>query len=104
MVCLATIEDPRGETGFISFGRTPDKDGRGNAEIHAIYVLSQFWHQGVRGDLVNCVGHFHRHAARLSRSGNRKRRTQAALLRCYQNWMTLGNRRCDTRLGFFTSL
>jgi GNAT superfamily N-acetyltransferase len=43
---------PYGEAGFVSFGPSRDKDGNGKAEIYAIYVLPEFWHQGVGGDLL----------------------------------------------------
>ena len=33
-----------GEVGFISFGPSRDEDGKGKAEIYAIYVLPQFWY------------------------------------------------------------
>jgi GNAT superfamily N-acetyltransferase len=41
-----------GETGFISFGPSRDKDGNEKAEIYAIYVLPKFWHQGIGGELL----------------------------------------------------
>jgi ribosomal protein S18 acetylase RimI-like enzyme len=50
VVLLASVRD--GEVGFISFGPSRDEDGQGNAEIYAIYVLPQFWHQGLGGELL----------------------------------------------------
>ena len=44
---------PHGEVGFISFGPSCDEDGRKKAEIYAIYVLSQFWHQGIGRELLD---------------------------------------------------
>jgi ribosomal protein S18 acetylase RimI-like enzyme len=49
-VLLACVPD--GEGGFISFGLSRDEDGRQNAEIYAIYVLPQFWRQGIGGELL----------------------------------------------------
>jgi ribosomal protein S18 acetylase RimI-like enzyme len=49
-VLLAGIPD--GEVGFVSFGLSRDEDGREKAEIYAIYVLPQFWHQGIGGKLL----------------------------------------------------
>lgn len=43
---------PHGEVGFISFGPSRDRDGKEKAEIHAIYVLPKFWHQGIGGELL----------------------------------------------------
>ena len=43
---------PHGEVGFISFGPSRDKDGKEKAEVYAIYVLPQFWHQGVGQELL----------------------------------------------------
>ena len=43
---------PHGEVGFISFGPSRDKDGQEKAEVYAIYVLPQFWHQGVGRELL----------------------------------------------------
>jgi ribosomal protein S18 acetylase RimI-like enzyme len=43
---------PHGEVGFISFGPSRDKDGKEKAEIYAIYVLPEFWHQGVGRELL----------------------------------------------------
>src|SRR5262249_38622008 len=42
-----------GEVGFISFGPSRDEDGRKKAEIYAIYVLPQFWHQGIGRELLD---------------------------------------------------
>jgi ribosomal protein S18 acetylase RimI-like enzyme len=44
---------PHGEVGFISFGPSRDKDGKENAEVYAIYVLPQFWHQGRGRELLD---------------------------------------------------
>ena len=44
---------PHGETGFISFGPSRDQDGEQKAEIYAIYVLPQFWHQGIGRELLD---------------------------------------------------
>ena len=44
---------PHGETGFISFGPSRDKDGNEKTEIYAIYVLPKFWHQGIGGELLD---------------------------------------------------
>jgi ribosomal protein S18 acetylase RimI-like enzyme len=44
---------PQGEVGFISFGPSRDRDGEQKAEIYAIYVLPQFWHQGVGRELLD---------------------------------------------------
>jgi ribosomal protein S18 acetylase RimI-like enzyme len=44
---------PHGEVGFISFGPSRDKDGKENAEVYAIYVLPQFWHQGIGRELLD---------------------------------------------------
>ena len=44
---------PHGEVGFISFGPSRDEDGREKAEIYAIYVLPQFWHQGIGRELLD---------------------------------------------------
>ena len=44
---------PHGEVGFISFGPSRDEDGREKAEIYAIYVLPQFWHQGIGWELLD---------------------------------------------------
>jgi ribosomal protein S18 acetylase RimI-like enzyme len=38
--------------GFICFGPSRDKDGDEKAEVYAIYVLPQFWHQGVGRELL----------------------------------------------------
>ena len=43
----------RREVGFISFGPTRDKDGKEKAEIYAIYVLSEFWNQGIGRELLD---------------------------------------------------
>jgi GNAT superfamily N-acetyltransferase len=43
---------PRGEVGFISFGPSREKDGNEKAEIYAIYVLPEFWNQGIGRELV----------------------------------------------------
>ena len=43
---------PHGEVGFISFGPSRDKDGKEKAEIYAIYVLPEFWHQGIGVELL----------------------------------------------------
>ena len=50
-VLLAVAQD--GEVGFISFGPSRDKDGKEKAEVHAIYVLPQFWHQGIGRELLD---------------------------------------------------
>jgi len=42
-----------GETGFISFGPSRDKDGKEKAEIYAIYVLPEFWNQGFGRELLD---------------------------------------------------
>jgi ribosomal protein S18 acetylase RimI-like enzyme len=42
-----------GEVGFISFGPSRDEDGNGKAEIYAIYVLPQFWYQGIGRELLD---------------------------------------------------
>jgi ribosomal protein S18 acetylase RimI-like enzyme len=44
---------PHGEVGFISFGPSRDEDGREKAEIYAIYVLPQLWHQGMGRKLLD---------------------------------------------------
>ena len=44
---------PHGEVGFISFGPSRDKDGKEKAEVYAIYVLPQFWHQGIGRELLD---------------------------------------------------
>jgi len=44
---------PNGEVGFISFGPSRDKDGQDKAEIYALYVLPQFWHQGIGRELLD---------------------------------------------------
>jgi ribosomal protein S18 acetylase RimI-like enzyme len=44
---------PHGEVGFISFGPSRVEDGREKAEIYAIYVLPQFWHQGIGRELLD---------------------------------------------------
>jgi ribosomal protein S18 acetylase RimI-like enzyme len=49
-VLLATA--PYREVGFISFGPSRDGDGKEKAEIYAIYVLPEFWHQGIGGELL----------------------------------------------------
>ena len=41
------------EVGFISFGPSRDQDGEQKAEIYAIYVLPQFWHQGAGRELLD---------------------------------------------------
>jgi len=46
---------PHGEVGFISFGPSRDEDGREKAEIYAIYVLPQFWHQGIGRELLDAA-------------------------------------------------
>jgi ribosomal protein S18 acetylase RimI-like enzyme len=46
---------PNGEVGFISFGPSRDEDGREKAEIYAIYVLPQFWHQGIGRELLDAA-------------------------------------------------
>jgi ribosomal protein S18 acetylase RimI-like enzyme len=51
IVLLAT--SPHGEVGFISFGPSRDEDGKKKAEIYAIYVLPQFWHQGIGQELLD---------------------------------------------------
>ena len=43
---------PHREAGFISFGPSRDKDGKEKAEIYAIYVLSEFWNQGIGRELL----------------------------------------------------
>jgi GNAT superfamily N-acetyltransferase len=43
---------PLGEVGFISFGPSRDKNVKEKAEIYAIYVLPEFWHQGIGGELL----------------------------------------------------
>ena len=50
-VLLAVV--PRGEVGFISFGPSRDKDGKEKAEIYAIYVLPEFWKQGIGRELLD---------------------------------------------------
>ena len=40
------------EAGFISFGPSRDKDGNGKAEIYAIYILPEFWNQGIGRELL----------------------------------------------------
>ena len=47
---------PHGEAGFISFGPSRDKDGKEKAEIYAIYVLPEFWYQGIGGELLEEAG------------------------------------------------
>ena len=42
---------PNGALGFVSFGPSRDKDGKEKAEIHAIYVLPEFWKQGIGREL-----------------------------------------------------
>jgi ribosomal protein S18 acetylase RimI-like enzyme len=44
---------PHGEVGFISFGPSRDKDGKEKAEIYAIYVLPEFWNQGIGRELLD---------------------------------------------------
>jgi len=44
---------PHGEVGFISFGPSRDEDGSEKAGIYAIYVLPQFWHQGIGRELLD---------------------------------------------------
>jgi len=44
---------PDGVVGFISFGPSRDKDGKEKAEVYAIYVLPQFWHQGIGRELLD---------------------------------------------------
>jgi ribosomal protein S18 acetylase RimI-like enzyme len=44
---------PHGEVGFISFGPSRDKDGKQKAEIYAIYVLPEFWKQGIGRELLD---------------------------------------------------
>jgi ribosomal protein S18 acetylase RimI-like enzyme len=41
------------EVGWISFGQSRDEDGKEKAEIYAIYVLPQFWRQGIGGELLD---------------------------------------------------
>ncbi|HEX6566875.1 MAG TPA: GNAT family N-acetyltransferase [Chthoniobacterales bacterium] len=41
-----------GEVGFISFGPSREKDVKEKAEVYAIYVLAQFWNQGIGGELL----------------------------------------------------
>ena len=43
---------PHGDVGFVSFGPNRDKDGKQKAEIYAIYVLPEFWKQGIGGELL----------------------------------------------------
>jgi GNAT superfamily N-acetyltransferase len=43
---------PRGEVGFISFGPSRDRDAKEKAEIYAIYVLPEFWYQGIGRELL----------------------------------------------------
>jgi len=43
---------PHREAGFISFGPSRDKDGKEKAEIYAIYVLPEFWNQGIGRELL----------------------------------------------------
>ncbi len=43
---------PYGEVGFICFGPSRDKDGKEKAEVYALYVLPQFWHQGIGRELL----------------------------------------------------
>jgi ribosomal protein S18 acetylase RimI-like enzyme len=50
-VLLAVASE--GEVGFISFGPSRDKDGKEKAEVYAIYVLPQFWHQGIGRELLD---------------------------------------------------
>jgi ribosomal protein S18 acetylase RimI-like enzyme len=42
-----------GEVGFICFGPSRDKDGKQKAEIYAIYVLPEFWKQGIGRELLD---------------------------------------------------
>jgi ribosomal protein S18 acetylase RimI-like enzyme len=49
-VLLASVPD--GQVGFVSYGPSRDEDGRQKAEIYAIYVLPQFSHQGIGGELL----------------------------------------------------
>jgi ribosomal protein S18 acetylase RimI-like enzyme len=44
---------PYGGVGFISFGPSRDKDGKEKAEVYAIYVLPQFWHNGIGRELLD---------------------------------------------------
>jgi ribosomal protein S18 acetylase RimI-like enzyme len=44
---------PHREVGFISIGPSRDEDGKEKAEIYAIYVLPQFWHQGTGRELLD---------------------------------------------------
>jgi ribosomal protein S18 acetylase RimI-like enzyme len=44
---------PDGEVGFIYFGPSRDKDEKEKAEIYAIYVLPEFWNQGIGGELLD---------------------------------------------------
>ena len=44
---------PHGEVGFISFGPSRDRDGKEKAEIYAIYVLPEFWKQGIGRELLD---------------------------------------------------
>ena len=41
------------EVGFISFGASRDKDGKHKAEVYAIYVLPEFWNQGIGRELLD---------------------------------------------------
>jgi ribosomal protein S18 acetylase RimI-like enzyme len=50
-VLLAVAQN--GEVGFISFGPSRDKGGKEKAEVYAIYVLPQFWHQGIGRELLD---------------------------------------------------
>ena len=44
---------PNGALGFVSFGPSRDKDGKEKAEIYAIYVLPEFWKQGMGRELLD---------------------------------------------------
>jgi ribosomal protein S18 acetylase RimI-like enzyme len=46
---------PHGEVGFISFGPSRDNDGKEKAEIYAIYVLPEFWNQGIGRELLEAA-------------------------------------------------
>jgi ribosomal protein S18 acetylase RimI-like enzyme len=44
---------PYREVGFIYFGPSRDKDAKEKAEIYAVYVLPEFWNQGIGRELLD---------------------------------------------------
>jgi ribosomal protein S18 acetylase RimI-like enzyme len=43
---------PRGGVGFVSFGPSHGKDAKEKGKVYAIYVLPEFWNQGIGGELL----------------------------------------------------